>query len=50
MAPKIEAIINFLEAGGRQAIVTNPENIERALAGQTGTHFFPDLSYAALRA
>jgi carbamate kinase len=50
MAPKIEAIINFLEAGGRQAIVTNPENIERALAGQTGTHFFPDPSYAALRA
>jgi carbamate kinase len=40
MAPKIQAIVNFLEAGGRRAIVTNPENIERALAGETGTHFF----------
>jgi len=38
MGPKIQAIIWFLEAGGREAIVTNPENIERALAGETGTH------------
>lgn len=41
MAPKIEAIINFLEGGGKWAIVTNPENLERALAGETGTHFRP---------
>jgi carbamate kinase len=39
MAPKIQAIINFLEGGGKWAIVTNPENLERALAGETGTHF-----------
>lgn len=39
MAPKIQAIINFLEAGGTRAIVTNPPNIPRALAGETGTHF-----------
>ncbi|MEJ2011068.1 MAG: carbamate kinase [Anaerolineales bacterium] len=37
MEPKIRAIINFLESGGEQALITNPENIERALAGQTGT-------------
>jgi carbamate kinase len=37
MEPKIRAIINFLETGGKQALVTNPENIERALAGETGT-------------
>jgi carbamate kinase len=37
MAPKIQAIIWFLEAGGKQAIVTNPENIGRALKGETGT-------------
>jgi len=37
MAPKIQAIIWFLEAGGEQAIVTNPENIGRALNGETGT-------------
>jgi carbamate kinase len=38
MAPKIKAVINFLEGGGTHAIVTNPENIARALAGETGTH------------
>lgn len=37
MEPKIRAIINFLESGGEQALITNPENIERALAGETGT-------------
>lgn len=37
MAPKIQAIIWFLEAGGKQALVTNPENIGRALKGETGT-------------
>lgn len=38
MAPKIQAIINFLEAGGEEAIITNPENILRAIHGETGTH------------
>jgi carbamate kinase len=38
MAPKIQAVIWFLEQGGREAIITNPENLERALAGETGTH------------
>jgi carbamate kinase len=37
MAPKIQAIIWFLEAGGKQAIITDPENIGRALRGETGT-------------
>jgi carbamate kinase len=37
MAPKIEAIIWFLESGGKQALITNPENIGRALRGETGT-------------
>jgi len=38
MAPKIQAVINYLEAGGKKAIITNPENIARALKGETGTH------------
>jgi carbamate kinase len=42
MAPKIQAIIWFLEAGGKQAIVTNPENIGRALNGETGTRIVPE--------
>jgi len=41
MGPKVAAILEYLEAGGKQAIVTNPENIERALAGETGTKFVP---------
>lgn len=41
MAPKIQAIIWYLEAGGKQAIITNPENIGRALRGETGTWIVP---------
>jgi carbamate kinase len=42
MAPKMQAIIWFLEAGGKQALITNPENIGRALKGETGTWIVPD--------
>jgi carbamate kinase len=41
MAPKIQAILWFLEAGGKQALITNPENIGRALKGETGTWIVP---------
>ena len=41
MAPKIQAIIWFLENGGKQALITNPENIGRALTGETGTWIVP---------
>ena len=41
MAPKVQAIIWFLEAGGKQALITNPENIGRALQGETGTWIVP---------
>ena len=41
MAPKIQAIIWYLEAGGKQALITNPENIGRALRGETGTWIVP---------
>ena len=42
MAPKVQAIIWYLENGGKQAIITNPENIGRAMRGETGTHILPD--------
>ena len=42
MAPKMQAAIWFLEKGGQEAIITNPENIERAMRGETGTHITPD--------
>lgn len=41
MLPKIRAIIWFLENGGYEAIITNPENIARALRGETGTRILP---------
>lgn len=37
MAPKMRAVVQFLEAGGKEALITNPENLERAMAGETGT-------------
>jgi carbamate kinase len=41
MAPKMQAIIWFLENGGKQALITNPENIGRAFKGETGTWIVP---------
>jgi carbamate kinase len=41
MAPKIQASIWFIEKGGKMAIITNPENISRALMGETGTRIVP---------
>ena len=41
MAPKIQAIVWFLENVGKQALITNPENIGRALKGETGTWIVP---------
>jgi carbamate kinase len=41
MGPKIEAIISYLEHGGKEALITNPENLERALRGETGTRVVP---------
>ncbi|HVM55942.1 MAG TPA: carbamate kinase [Gaiellaceae bacterium] len=42
MAPKIEAVIGFLERGGHTAIITDPANVERALNGETGTTIVRD--------
>ncbi len=41
MEPKIEAVVRFLESGGKKAIITDPPNIGRALNGETGTHILP---------
>lgn len=37
MKPKIEAVIEFLEAGGKKAIITSPENLLKSLKGEAGT-------------
>lgn len=41
MLPKIEAVVEFLEGGGKQAIITDPPNLARAVAGETGTRLVP---------
>jgi carbamate kinase len=41
MAPKIRAVLEFLDSGGAKAIITNPPSIARALRGKTGTCFTP---------
>ena len=37
MAPKIEAAIEFLEAGGEEVVITSPEFLKDALEGRAGT-------------
>ena len=41
MGPKIQAMINYLEAGGGRGIITSPENLVSALEGKAGTSFTP---------
>jgi carbamate kinase len=38
MGPKIQAMIEFLENGGEHGIITNPQNLGRAVRGEAGTH------------
>lgn len=39
MGPKVEAVINFLRAGGRRALITDPGSLPLAIEGRAGTHF-----------
>jgi carbamate kinase len=41
MAPKISAAVRFVEETGGTAIVTDPDNVERAVSGDTGTRVVP---------
>lgn len=41
MLPKIEAVLNFLDNGGKTAVITDPPNMARALKGETGTRIRP---------
>lgn len=40
MGPKIEAAIEFLEAGGKEVIITTPELIKDAMEGRAGTRIY----------
>jgi carbamate kinase len=37
MKPKIEAVIEFLEGGGKQALITDPSHLGPAVEGKAGT-------------
>ena len=37
MLPKIQACLQFIEGGGREALITCPQALSAALAGKTGT-------------
>lgn len=37
MQPKIESVIEFLEGGGKKAIITSPENLLKAVREECGT-------------
>ena len=41
MGPKIQALCEYLEGGGKEGLITSPPNIGRALAGETGTRVVP---------
>lgn len=38
MLPKVQAAIEFIERGGKCAIITNPESLAKAVRGESGTH------------
>jgi carbamate kinase len=42
MGPKVRAVIEFLEGGRGEALITDPRNIGRALDGHTGTRIRRD--------
>jgi len=39
MKPKVEAIIEYLECGGKQALITDPDHLLDAIQGRDGTWF-----------
>ena len=41
MEPKIKAVLQYLDKGGKRALITNPENMINALSGKTGTEMLP---------
>jgi carbamate kinase len=38
MGPNVKAALEFLDAGGKEVVITCPENLKNALAHGGGTH------------
>ncbi len=43
MGPKVKAMFQFLNAGGRRGLITSPDCLPEALEGRAGTHFIGKL-------
>ena len=41
MLPKIQAMVSFLEGGGKEGLITDPTHLAAALQGRTGTRVVP---------
>ena len=41
MLPKVQAVVQFLEGGGEEGLITDPAHLAAALRGQAGTHVVP---------
>jgi carbamate kinase len=41
MRPKVEACLRFVERGGERAVITSPDRLTGALAGEAGTRVVP---------
>jgi len=42
MGPKVESVLRFLRAGGKQAVITSYEHLCEAVRGSAGTHIVSD--------
>jgi carbamate kinase len=42
MGPKIRAAIDFIDSGGREAIISHASRLKDACEGRAGTHILPD--------
>lgn len=41
MLPKIKAMVQFVKASNRRGIITDPQNLAKAIEGRAGTHILP---------
>ena len=50
MGPKVQASMDFVEATGKDVLITDEDNLKQALEGRAGTFLVPDgeVEYATI--
>jgi carbamate kinase len=50
MGPKVQASMDFVEATGKEVLITDEDSLKQALEGRAGTFLVPDgeVEYASL--